>query len=393
MAFSADRSDIVRLNNRYTNTFDLRLRKVDSNTGEPLANAEFKIYGPYRDIPAGTPTIPYTYTDGNGQEQTVYYHKTITSGADGYAVSRDLRLSRGTNTFAYILDESKAPDGYAAAPPQVLNVTVEGSVITTPGGSDYLSGTLEYNAPNTKEEDYIHTALDTVKVWEPEAPPGATVTLELYRVTHMKRNEPLDSVADAELVARIVLDGMTDAQPAAVETGEEDEPDMTVYVTESAPWVATWTNLYSAHKDYTAEQPEHYHYFVREAAALNGYVTSYTCYEANGSVPEGAEQTLRVTDAEGNSETFQGYLIADMDEAYTVTITNTEHYELPETGGAGIFPYAMGGALLTACSLLFGYLLRRKGEKGGPHGKPPIPAIMCAETVSHKFVFKLQRLK
>lgn len=362
MAFSTEHSDIVQLNNRYTNTFDLKLRKIDSVTDVPLADAEFKIYGPYEDIPAGTPTEPYTYVDENGQSKTVYYLKTITSEKDGYAVLPDLRLSQGENTFVYVLDESKAPDGYAAAKPQVVTVVVNGSVITTPDGSNYLGGVLQYKAPNTKEQDYVHEALNTTKVWEPSAPANATVTLELYRVTHTRRNEPLPTVENAERVAYITLDGKPDA--AATETGGDDETDKQAYVTESAPWVATWGNLYSAPKEYGENGSyDHYHYFVREVTT-SGYDTEYTCIDAKGVKPDGAIQKLQVKDENGNvTETFNAVLLADMDEAYTVTITNTAHYELPETGGRGRMPYAVSGALMMAAVLASEYMLRRRRER------------------------------
>ena len=370
VTFNADRSDIVRLNNRYTNTFDLRLRKIDSGTKEPLANAEFKIYGPFGDIPAGTPTTPYTYTDENGNQQTVYYLKTITSGRDGYAVLADLRLSQGVNTFVYILDESTAPDGYTAAEPQVVTVTVDGGVINTPSGSDYLAGVLEYSAPNTKEEDYVHTELTTKKVWEPYDPPdGAQVTLELYRVTHEKRNTPLDDVVDAVLVKSCILDGKAEEKPGTPDNWNENTPSKDkIQVYESSPWVATWMNLYSASRDYSEDNPDHYHYFVREVFEIDGrtYTTTYVVKDKDDvevidspAVEDRPSQQLKLQDG----KIITAYLLADMDEAYTVTITNTEHFTLPATGGAGALPYAMGGTLLMAGCLLYGYKLRRKWER------------------------------
>lgn len=357
VTFSANGSNVVRLSNHYTNTFTLRLKKTDSKTGAALANAEFKIYGPFAE--STNSTDKFTYTDENGVQQTVYYIKTITSGTDGYAALDDLRLSNGENTFVYILDESRAPDGYAAAKPQVVTVTVNGGVITTPTGSNYLAGILEYSAPNTREEDYVHAALDTQKVWVPEAPEGTTVTLELYRVTHAVRNTELPKEVDAVLVKTITLDGKIDTEPSEEEWDEDTLSKDKIQVYESAPWVATWMNLYSASREYTDTNPEHYHYFVREVTQVNGYATSYTCYDAKGKEPTGAQQKLELEDG----TVIIGVLLADMDEAYTVTVKNQSGYELPATGGEGTFPYAMGGTLLAAGSLLLGYLLRRKRER------------------------------
>ena len=44
-------------------------------------------------------------------------------------------------------------------------------------------------------------------------------------------------------------------------------------------------------------------------------------------------------------------------------ITNAPAYELPETGGIGTSLYTIGGLLLIAVSLLYGYKLRRKRER------------------------------
>lgn len=349
ITFQTDSSNHVALTNHYTNTFALKLQKTDSITKEPLAGAEFKIYGPYSE--SSNAGDRYTYEDEDGTKHTVYYIQTVTSGPDGYAVIDDLTLSKGENTFAYILNEEKAPDGYAAAAPQVITVTVDDEAISTPDGSNYVAGILEYEAPNTREENFVHRTLDTAKIWEPDSPENGKVTLELYRISHFVRNESLPETVDAVKVASITLDGTVDAVPA----GDTDSI-LTAY--ESKPWTATWVNLPSANAEQYAETREHYHYFVREVTPMKGYAVSYTCYDANDSVPDGAVQKLRVGD-----DLIQGVLIADMDEAYTVTITNTAYYELPETGGFGKLPYVTGGALMTAVSLLYGYLLRRRKER------------------------------
>ena len=54
--------------------------------------------------------------------------------------------------------------------------------------------------------------------------------------------------------------------------------------------------------------------------------------------------------------------------AYSQTITNKEQptgYELPNTGGAGIYPYTIGGMLLitsAAILLLYSHTKRRKED-------------------------------
>lgn len=334
----------ITVTNHYTNTFDLKLRKVDSTTGEPLVGASFKVYGPYSQAVDTNDSITY-------RGRPYYYIGTTQpSGTDGYTTWPGLSLSQsGTTTFVYYLSEWQSPEGYVK-----LDEPLAASVKVGVNNSNYSGGVLTMNAPNTREEDYVHTALNTPKLWSPYTPTGATVTLELYRVTHMKRGEALDKIVDAEKMAEITLDGTADGTQTA---GLAE--DVKVY--ESAPWVATWMNLYSASSNYSTTNPEHYHYFIREVSVTNagGFVTTYACLDAGGKEPSGAFQTLRVGD-----ETFQGILLADMDEAYAVTVTNTAYFELPETGGPGTLPYMIGGALLAAASLLYGYGLRRRRERG-----------------------------
>lgn len=48
---------------------------------------------------------------------------------------------------------------------------------------------------------------------------------------------------------------------------------------------------------------------------------------------------------------------------YTTKIENTPGYELPETGGAGMTSYTMGGLLLTAAALLLLYIQSKRGKE------------------------------
>lgn len=335
----------ITITNHYTNTFDLKLRKVDSTTGAPLVGASFKVYGPYDQAKDATDSITY-----RGMHY-FYIGTTNPSDTDGYTTWPGLSLSLSQSkdtTFVYYLSEWQSPEGYVK-----LDTPLAASVTVGMDNPNYSGGVLTMNAPNTKEKDYVHPALDTYKLWSPYAPANATVTLELYRVTHAERGEELSEIADAEKMAEITLDGTTDTTPA---TGLAEG----IQVYESAPWTATWLNLRAAGEG-EAGLAVHYHYFIREVSVTNadGFVTTYTCLDAEDSEPIGAFQKLRAGD-----ETFQGVLLADMSEAYTVTVTNTAYFELPESGGPGTLPYTIGGALLAAASLLYGYGLRRRRERG-----------------------------
>lgn len=85
-------------------------------------------------------------------------------------------------------------------------------------------------------------------------------------------------------------------------------------------------------------------YFLRELSAPAGYTA--------------AAETITVTVKDG---TFADG--GDADDPMTLSIYNDTAFELPKTGGGGIFPYTIGGALLMALGLLCGYELRRKRER------------------------------
>ncbi len=361
ITFNQDTGDYINIENNYINTFDLKLKKVDSSDpdGEGLQGAEFRIYGAYRD---STDISDYfDYTDEQGITTRYYFIQTITSDESGMATASGLKLSKGDNTFVYVLNEETAPDGYVAAKPQIITVNVNIE------DENYNAGVLSYSAENTQEREAI-LSLKAKKIWEPYAPAGQEVTLELYRVEHRERGVPLANIADATLIKAITLDGNADDGITAGDASEDETeitPEPDGY--ESEPWVAAWVNIPAADGEVNGV---HYHYFVREVNGIDGYITSYECYQLKYGVKSelldsgDALQTLRVTNADGKTETFQAVLIADMADDYTVEITNTAHYELPESGGPGTRMFTIGGALITAGGLLYGCRLRRKQRKG-----------------------------
>lgn len=340
--FDSEKSDHISLTNHYTNTFDLKLKKVDSNDlkGNGLAGAEFKIYGPYYD--SGNTTDYITYTNADGEAVRYYYIQTIVSDSNGIATAAGLKLSKENTSFVYVLNEETAPSGYVPAEPQIITVNVNQE------DDNYDAGVFSYSAPNTKEIDTILT-LKAAKIWEPHVPADRSVTLQLYQVAHNKRGVPLNEIEEASLLKEITLDGNADSASTTTGTG--------IQAYESEPWVATWMNVPAADGK---DGGVHYHYFVREVDNMTGYVTSYACYDDEGNALEEDEitQTLKVGD-----ETFEAVLIADMAEDYTVEITNKEHYELPESGGNGPLKFTIGGMLFIAGSLLCGYKLRRNQER------------------------------
>lgn len=116
--------------NAYTDEFVLYLRKTDSITGQPLKGAEFKLYGSLDEAANASDTIKYETADG--KIETLYYiGMTEPSDEDGMAKVSGLNLSNGEKTYAYVLSEITAPDGYArpsyevVPSDQVITVTAE----------------------------------------------------------------------------------------------------------------------------------------------------------------------------------------------------------------------------------------------------------------------------
>lgn len=122
----------VILTNTYTNEFSLYLQKKDSITGQPLQGAVFALYGSYEEATNAKKTIQYK--DALGEIHTLYYiGDTEASDENGLALVKGLNLSNAGKTYAYVLSEITAPDGYAkpsypdgiVPPGQVITVTVE----------------------------------------------------------------------------------------------------------------------------------------------------------------------------------------------------------------------------------------------------------------------------
>ena len=112
--------------NSYSNTYTLKLRKVDSVTAKPLQNAVFALYGKYEE--ATDPSRIVRYTKPDGSIIILYYIKNAApTDADGYTTIQGLHFSDTEKSYIYVLQETTVPDGYMTpidiSPKQVLEVT------------------------------------------------------------------------------------------------------------------------------------------------------------------------------------------------------------------------------------------------------------------------------
>lgn len=125
----------VALRNEYINTFRLSLKKVDSQTGEVLPGAVFKIYGDYE---SSSDTTDFQ-TVG---EHRYYYHKNITTDQNGIAVMDGLKLSEIERGFVYVLTEIESPQYYRKLNSPIL---IKVDVNT----ENYEEGVYSLEVPNT----------------------------------------------------------------------------------------------------------------------------------------------------------------------------------------------------------------------------------------------------
>ena len=97
----------ISITNSYSNTYDLRLRKVDSVTGKPLSGAVFALYGKHEESTDPSRTVHYTK---DGKTITLYYIKDAEKTAsDGFTTIRGLNFSDTAKAYLYVLQETTVP--------------------------------------------------------------------------------------------------------------------------------------------------------------------------------------------------------------------------------------------------------------------------------------------
>ncbi|MBR5218020.1 MAG: InlB B-repeat-containing protein, partial [Oscillospiraceae bacterium] len=82
--------------------------------------------------------------------------------------------------------------------------------------------------------------------------------------------------------------------------------------------------------------------------------------------PNGNTVSLRFCDAEGNAVSPPNAVTGEYitgNRLLTLTVKNLRGYELPSTGGAGLFFYMLCGLFLVTAPLVYGLSLRRKRER------------------------------
>ena len=318
-------ADSVDITNTYTNNFTVRLKKVNSSSGEALSGAVFKIYGDFNESTNTSDQVTYTE---NGVAKTAYYiGQTSATGGDGIANYGPLKLSSAEKTFVYVIDELTAPSGYIKLDePIVTHVTIrsDGSV----EGGNYKNGVLKLSISNTPKTAAT-AKVTAAKIWEGyESGSKPDVTLTLYQTE--------GEGTAANQIGTVTLNGTTQSDSVIV-----DGKTVTV---KNTGWAVIWSGLPAYKNENTM-----YNYYVAEMP-IAGFATSYNT-EAKTLAADSSSVSAALA---AGTETFR-----------SVTVTNTTGYELPDTGGAGTMSYTAGGALLitgAALLLLYNHTKRRKED-------------------------------
>lgn len=317
-------ADTVYITNDYTNTFDLRIHKVNAtakqNEDPNMSGVKFNIYGDFQfhqQPPAGTSeSISYTY---DGAEGTAWYiGTTAETGTDGYTLFRDMHLTSGTDTFLYVIDEANTPAGFVKLDEPIVRV-----VRVNGGDPNYSNGVYTLTVENFMS-DLATVTVTATKQWElPEGMNPAEVTLTLYK------KDADNKISD---VRTVKLDGST--------SSVTEKNSITASIN---GWTVVWSGLTYA----DGATPNVY--YVAETP-MDGYNTSYSTHVSTYSV--GTKQ-IEMALAEGYNL------------KRSVTITNSSGYELPSTGGFGVWWHYILGLGLMGAALWLHRLDVIKKRQGG----------------------------
>lgn len=289
----------VVLTNTYTDTFVLYLMKTDTVTGQPLKGAVFELYGSYEEATDAKKTVQYRASDGS--VQTLYYiGQTNPSNANGLAAVPGLNLSSDGQTYAYVLSEIIAPDGYAkpeypdglVPSDQVITVTVDdiaNNVFTTEMVNQTIGSTL-----------YVTKEVPDGEL-EGQGPFDITVTLEAPSASLRQSNRTFFyHVLDAS-GAELSMSSATGSQPVKSES--------------PVPNIDTCTFAVSLEAGQTLkvdDVPVNYSYTVSEAQS-----GAYSTVMANAN---------KTGYFDNNLSTVHGSILDSTDDEAlnTVTVTNSE---------------------------------------------------------------------
>lgn len=283
-------ADTVEITNEYSNTFDLRIKKVDATNGNaPMSGVAFNIYGDFafHNKPTNGADDYISYKAEDGKTKIAWYIATTTAtDTAGLTLYQNMRLSSGSDTFLYVIDEANTPAGYVELDePIVRIVRVNGN------DGNYSNGVYTLTVENFK-------------------PSLATVTVTATKQWDIPKDAALDADQSVTLTLYKMVRNKADGSDRITDTITVLD---TVTLNASTGWTKTWTGLPYAEGNVRNE------YFIAEDP-IAGFNLSYST----------AVYNLMVGNSNVDAAKAEGYELKR-----SVVVTNQTGYELPSTGGVG----------------------------------------------------------
>ena len=206
---------------------------------------------------------------------------------------------------------------------------------------DNLPAEYEYQVVETG----VYSGQVQVDTYTPKVDKNTTGDTTVFTITNtLKWSLKKTDMPEGEDAAKVL---------AGAEFALKDSDDKIIAIgTSGEDGMVTWTNQDGGEVDLTLLNGV---YKLSETKAPSGYQilkTEWTLEFENGFLKKASGE-----------ENYGNYIIreAGAENGVVVTLKNDKLYELPETGGPGIFLYMIGGTLLLMAGSLMIYINRRRG--------------------------------
>jgi len=279
--------------------------------------------------------------------------QTVTIGADGTAVAVFDNLKRGTYTVAEAMDEDYA----------VKAVTIGGGTNCYATQPDPMEATFTMGH-NPDNQDVIGKASESDAFTSYIDPyNGVYGEAEFANAPRIFTGEvPVEKIwddgAEQHPWDQVYLVLYKDDQPVL----DTDGNTRLLRLDADSGWKGVFTVVLASRND----SVKNYNYSVREVSGIS----AEALYEWKPAILENDGTTLlyyqRALEQDGLLGVGgKGYIVQyGTSEEGVLQVTNLKGYDLPETGGAGTHMYTFSGLTLIGASLMYGYSLRRKRERG-----------------------------
>ncbi|MDO5549208.1 MAG: SpaA isopeptide-forming pilin-related protein [Eubacteriales bacterium] len=282
----------------------ISLKKQDKDDSTKLlSGAEFAVYA--GNATRGTPVATIT-TDGNG-----------------YGVS-----TPGLPWGEYTLVETKAPSGYKLPNNPTVSTYKLGYVESRKTDTGYVAEVVDSNKPGKNLTD------------DPISNEKASIKVILKKVATGTNGTPL-----SDAVFTLYKE---DSDSAETITVGNDSKNVT---TERTGLTSGDDGIF-----YTNASIENGTYYLVETTAPDGYnkLADAVTFTVSADGVQATDNYIKVGEPEVDDDGVT---------TYTISVTNSTGYKLPDTGGSGTIWFTFGGLAILAGCLMAGFRMRRKRER------------------------------